>query len=64
MQTAYLIVLSLCTAAVVALVALRSLQILRGPRPTPGRLWNEWAWTVIPLLVLAALLWHALRWRH
>lgn len=61
MHGAYLMVLAACTAAVVALVGWRLVTLRRRPRPSRGRLINEWIWTLIPLAVLAALLWMALR---
>lgn len=61
MHTAYLVVLAACTAATIVLVVMRLVQ-LRGGTGGEGRarLLNEWAWTLIPLLVLVGLLCHAL----
>ena len=61
MFTIYLSLLLACTAVLLVLILRRVLGLLRRPRPARGRLLNEWAWTVIPLLVLLALLWRALR---
>jgi len=60
---AYRIVLAACAVAAAGLVARRLLELSRHQhaRPTPGRLMNEWTWTLIPLAVLAALLWVALK---
>lgn len=60
MTTIYMVVLLAASAAAVALVAGRIHRLAQGPRPARGRLLNEWAWTLLPLLVLGALLWHAL----
>ncbi|HUX66010.1 MAG TPA: hypothetical protein VMV31_00820 [Terriglobales bacterium] len=59
MHTAYVTVLAACATAVAALVGWRLVH-LRGRRPSRARLLNEWIWTLIPLLVLAVLLWQAL----
>ncbi len=61
MHDLYVTVLLACTAAVAALIAWRLLALRRHARPSRERLINEWIWTLIPLAVLAALLWAALR---
>jgi hypothetical protein len=57
MHEAYRTVLAACTAAVAALVGWRLVTMRRHARTSRGRLLNEWIWTLIPLAVLAALLW-------
>lgn len=59
MQSAYVAVLLCCSAAVAGLVAWRVAQWRKGPRPERSRLINEWIWTLVPLAVLAVLLWQA-----
>lgn len=61
MRDVYITILLACTAAVVALIGWRLVTLRRHPRPSRGRLINEWIWTLIPLAVLAALLWAELR---
>lgn len=59
MRLVYEFVLSVSAAAAAGLVAWRLRRLLRGPRPALGRLLNEWAWTLVPLLILGALIWRA-----
>jgi hypothetical protein len=56
----YIVTLVAATVAALALVAWRLVRLVRGPRPATGRLLNEWTWTLVPLLVLGALLWRAM----
>ncbi|MGH9481960.1 MAG: hypothetical protein ACRD1L_07675 [Terriglobales bacterium] len=62
MHQAYVTVLLACTAAAVVLVGWRLASLRAGKgRPSWGRLANEWIWTLVPLAVLAGLLWQALK---
>ena len=61
MHAAYVTVLAACTAAAAALVGWRLVHLRGHRRPARARLLNEWIWTLIPLLVLAVLLWQALK---
>jgi heme/copper-type cytochrome/quinol oxidase subunit 2 len=61
MHSAYLTVLFACTAGVLMLIGWRLVAMRRHGRPSRGRVINEWIWTLIPLAVLAALVWSALR---
>lgn len=56
MTLAYLIVLLICTAAVLALVTWRLLHLRRHAPASRGRLLNEWIWTLIPVATLIFLL--------
>lgn len=61
LHDAYVTVLLACTAAAAALVVWRLASLRLGRRPRWGRLANEWIWTLVPLAVLAGLLWQALK---
>ncbi|MGH9467754.1 MAG: hypothetical protein ACRD1Y_10405 [Terriglobales bacterium] len=60
MTAVYLIVLAACSLGVLGLIAWRLLHLGAHPRPSRGRLINEWIWTIIPVGILAALIWSAL----
>lgn len=60
MIAVYRVVVLAASAAVVVLVAGRIRRLTQGPRPARGRLLNEWAWTLFPVLVLGALVWRAM----
>lgn len=60
MRLIYAITLLSCALAIVALVAWRLLHVASRPLPQQGRLINEWIWTLVPLAVIAALVWRAL----
>lgn len=60
MIAVYRVVLIAASAAALALVAGRIRRLAQGPFPARGRLLNEWAWTLLPLLALGALLWRAM----
>ena len=60
MHSVYLATLTACTAAAAFLVVWRLAAVSRKAHPGRARLLNEWAWTLIPLIVLAGLLYHSL----
>ncbi|MGH9418209.1 MAG: hypothetical protein ACRD01_16435 [Terriglobales bacterium] len=60
MPLIYVITLLACALAIVVLIGWRLLHVASRPLPRPGRLINEWIWTLLPLAVVAALIWRAL----
>ncbi|MGH9487240.1 MAG: hypothetical protein ACRD04_06565 [Terriglobales bacterium] len=60
MNALYLIVLLACSFAVLALVGWRLLHLHVNGAPSRDRRINEWIWTLVPILILGALLWRAL----
>ncbi|MGH9475045.1 MAG: hypothetical protein ACRD1C_01800 [Terriglobales bacterium] len=60
MHAVYTVVLAACTMAVLGLVLWRLSHLWEGSRPSRGRLINEWIWTLVPVIILAGLLWRAL----